>query len=302
MTNFRVSFDIWSSEKSIYEKGLVDNVKEELQKKGYTYEENGALWLKTSMFGDEKDRVIVKADGSNTYLLPDIAYHKDKYSRGYDKLIDVFGADHHGYIARLKGALAMLGENPEKLDIAILQMVRLVRGKEEIKMSKRTGNAVTINELVDEVGVNGVRYFFLARSIDTQMDFDLELATKQSNENPVYYIEYAHARICSILEEYKEKEEIEHFETITSSYAIELLSKMYEFKNIVEIAARKRVPHMITNYVYDLATLFHTFYAHEKVLTEDKKYTNERIHLIEAVGIVIRNALALIGVEARNKM
>jgi len=302
LTNFRVSFDIWSSEKSIYEKGLVDNVKEELQKKGYTYEENGALWLKTSMFGDEKDRVIVKADGSNTYLLPDIAYHKDKYSRGYDKLVDVFGADHHGYIARLKGALAMLGENPEKLDIAILQMVRLVRGKEEIKMSKRTGNAVTINELVDEVGLNGVRYFFLARSIDTQMDFDLELATKQSNENPVYYIEYAHARICSILEEYKEKEEIEHFETITSSYAIELLSKMYEFKNIVEIAARKRVPHMITNYVYDLATLFHTFYAHEKVLTEDKKYTNERIHLIEAVGIVIRNALALIGVEARNKM
>ena len=236
-------------------------------------------------------------------MLPDIAYHKDKYSRGYDKLIDVFGADHHGYMARLKGAIAMFGEDPKKLDIEILQMVRLVRGKEEIKMSKRTGNAVTINELVEEVGLNATRYFFAARSIDTQMDFDLELATKQSNDNPVYYVEYAHARICSILSDYKaDKENVEKYETITSSYAMELLSHMYEFGDIVEIAAKKRAPHMIVNYVYELATLFHTFYAHEKILSDDIKYTNERIHLIEATLIVIRNALALIGVEARNKM
>lgn len=303
LENFRVLFDIWSSEKSIYERGLVEKVKNDLIKNGYTYESDGALWIKTTLFGDEKDRVIVKADGTNTYLLPDIAYHIDKYSRGYDRLIDVFGADHHGYIARLKGALSMLGENPDKLDIEILQMVRLVRGKEEIKMSKRTGNAVTINELVEEVGLNATRYFFAARSIDTQMDFDLELAKKESNDNPVYYVEYAHARICSILNDYQGyKEDVEKYETITSPYAMELLVSMYEFRNIVEVAARKRAPHMITNYVYELATLFHSFYAHEKILTEDIQYTNERIHMIEATLIVIRNALALIGVEARNKM
>ncbi len=302
LENFRVSFDIWSSEKNIYKKGLVEEVKNILIKKGYTYEEDGALWIKTTLFGDTKDRVIVKADGSNTYLLPDIAYHKDKFARGYDKLINVFGADHHGYISRLKGALSMLGENPDKLDVEILQMVRLVKGKEEIKMSKRTGNAVSINELVEEVGLNATRYFFTARSIDTQMDFDLELATKQSNDNPVYYIEYAYARICSILNEYHEKEPVIKYETITSSYAIGLLQKMYEFRNIIEVAAKKKAPHMITNYVYELATLFHTFYAHEKVLTDDVKYTNERIHLIEATAIVIKNALALIGVEAREKM
>lgn len=302
LSDFRVSFDVWSSEKIIYEKGLVEKTRNDLTKNGYTYEKDGALWLKTTLFGDEKDRVIVKVDGSNTYLLPDIAYHREKYSRGYEKLIDVFGADHHGYIARLKAALSMLKEDPDKLDVEILQMVRLVRGNEEIKMSKRTGNAVTISELVEEVGLNAVRYFFSARSIDTQMDFDLELANKQSNDNPVYYVEYAHARICSILSDYKKRDKVSNYETIHSSYAISLLQKMYEFQNIVEIAARKHAPHMITNYVYELATLFHIFYAHEKVLTEDKKYTNERINLIEGVSIIIRNALFLIGVEARNKM
>lgn len=302
LKDFRVSFDLWSSEKEIYQRGLVELTKHQLIENGYTYEQDGALWLKTTLFGDEKDRVIVKADGSNTYLLPDIAYHIDKYDRGYDKLIDVFGADHHGYIARLKGSIAMLDKDPEKLDIEILQMVRLVRGKEEIKMSKRTGNAVTISELVEEVGLNATRYFFANRSIDTQMDFDLELATKQSNDNPVYYIEYAHARICSILEGTPKPNHIEKYKTLTSPYVIELLQKMYEFQNMVEVAARKRAPHMIANYVYDLATLFHTFYAHEKVLTDDQKHTNERICFIEAVAIVMKNALALIGIEARNKM
>lgn len=301
LSHFRVTFDVWSSEKSIYERGLVEQVKHDLIKNGYTYESDNALWLKTTLFGDEKDRVIVKADGTNTYLLPDIAYHKEKYSRGYTQLIDVFGADHHGYVARLKAALQMLKEDPNKLEVEILQMVRLVRGKEEIKMSKRTGNAVTIQELVEEVGLNATRYFFATRSIDTQMDFDLELATKQSSDNPVYYVEYAHARICSILKDYK-KEKIEKYETIHSTYAINLLSHLYEFRNIVEMSAKKKAPHMITNYVYELATLFHSFYAHEKIVTEDQKYTNERIHLIDATRIVIKNALTLIGVEARNKM
>lgn len=303
LANFRVSFDIWSSEKQIYEKGLVEEVKQQLKKNKYTFEENGALWIKTTMFGDDKDRVIVKADQTNTYLLPDIAYHLDKYNRGYETMIDVFGADHHGYMTRLKAALTMLKEDPNRLEIEILQMVRLVRGKEEIKMSKRTGNAVTINELVEEVGLNATRYFFATRSIDSQMDFDLELATKQSNDNPVYYIEYAHARICSILREYsKPKEPITNYETLNSSYVMDLLTHMYEFQNIVEVAAKRRSPHMIASYVYELASLFHVFYSHEKVLTDDIKYTNERIHLIESVAIVIRNALDLIGVIARDKM
>lgn len=303
LKDFRVEFDVWTSEKSIYQRGLVDETIHKLKENGYTYELDGALWLKTTNFHDEKDRVIVKADGTNTYLLPDIAYHLDKYKRGYDQLIDVFGADHHGYVARLKAAIAMLNENPDKLEVEILQMVRLVRGNEEIKMSKRTGNAVTIKDLVEEVGLDATRYFFATRSIDTQMDFDLDLATKKNNENPVYYVEYAHARICSILREWnRDITPLESYQTLHSNYTVDLLNKLYEFPNIVEISAKKKAPHMITNYVYEVATLFHTFYAHEKILTESFKDTQERICLIQAVAIVIKNALELIGVEAKNKM
>lgn len=303
LDEFRVGFDVWTSEQAIYDSGAVTETLNKLIRDGYTYEQDGALFLKTTMFGDEKDRVLVKTDKTNTYLLPDIAYHSNKYSRGFDEFIDVLGADHHGYIPRLKASIKMMGNDPEKLDVEILQMVRLVRGKEEIKMSKRTGNAVTIKELIDEVGVDATRYFFSSRSLDTQLDFDLELATKKSNENPVYYIDYAYARICSILDGKMDMiTEPITFTTLTSEYAKNLLSKLYEFTDVVKLAAMKRSPHIITNYAYDLAGLFHTFYAHEKVLTDDETSTKERLYFIYAVAITIKNALSLIGVEAIEKM
>ncbi|MBE6139874.1 MAG: arginine--tRNA ligase [Firmicutes bacterium] len=303
LSDFDIDFDVWYSETSLYEDNSVNNVLNNLIKNGYTYESEDAIWLKTTMFGDEKDRVLVKSDKNNTYLLPDIAYHINKYSRGYDSLIDVLGADHHGYIARLKASIKMMGYDPDKLDVKILQMVRLLKDGEEIKLSKRTGKTITLTELLEEVGKDASRYFFSMRSLDSQMDFDMTLATKKSNENPVYYIQYAHARICSIIREYnKEIKPIEKYETINSEYALDLLNKVYEFKDIVEISAKKREPHLIANYVYELASSFHSYYAHEKVLTDDLKYTEERINLIASVAITIKNACYLLGVSAPEKM
>ena len=302
LNDFRVSFDVWSSEVNLYKEKQVDNVLNKLKKSGYTYYSDDALFLKTSDFGDEKDRVLVKSDNNNTYLLPDIAYHINKYNRGYDKLIDVFGADHHGYIARLKAALTMLGEDADKLEVKILQMVRLLKNKEEIKLSKRTGKTLTISDLLDEVGVDAARYFFSSRSLDTQLDFDIELATKKSNENPVYYVSYAHARICSILNEYNKDMTSRSYSTLNSTYAYNLMTKIYEFTSVVKASALKEEPHLITNYVYELAKEFHSFYAHEKVLTSDNNYTQDRINLIKATKITIKNALRLIGVNAPEKM
>jgi len=303
LKNFRVDFDVWTSEKSIYERGLVNETLDLLKKSGYTYEKDEALWLKTTLFGDEKNRVLVKKDKTNTYFLPDIAYHMDKYNRNYDYLINVFGADHHGYIPRLKASIEILGNDPDKLSVEIIQMVRLVKGNQEIKMSKRTGNAISINDLVEEVGLDASRYFFLMRSIETQMDFDMDLATKKSNENPVYYVQYAYARICSILREYNNKIEVlDSYGSLDSEYANSLLIKLNEFKDTVKLSALKRKPHIITNYVYDLASLFHTFYAHEKVLSDNVESTREKVVLIKAISIVIKNCLELLGVEAKERM
>ena len=303
LSNIGVTFDIWTSEKNLYEQKEVENTLHKLQNSGYTYEQDGALWLKTTTFGDEKDRVLVKSDHTNTYLLPDIAYHINKYRRGYDQLIDVLGADHHGYVPRLKASIQIMGEDPKKLSIDILQMVRLIRNNEEVKMSKRTGNAVGMNDVVEEVGRNATRYLFISKSLDTQMDFNLDIATKQDTSNPVYYVEYAYARICSILREYKKSIDTNQiYDTIKSGYALALLSKLYELKEIVQTAAKKRMPHILTNYVYEVASAFHSFYAHEKVLTEDSVYTKERIALIQATAIVIKNTLNLIGVEPMEKM
>ncbi len=302
LKDFGVEFDIWYSETSLYENNEVDKVLNTLISNGYTYDSDNALWLKTTQFGDEKDRVLVKADKNNTYLLPDIAYHLNKYSRGYDELVDVLGADHHGYIARLKAAIKMMGEDPDKLNVKILQMVRLLQDGEEIKLSKRTGKTITLADLISDVGTSATRYFFAMRSLDSQMDFDMTLATKKSNENPVYYVSYAHARICSIIREYGQEIEPCSYNTIESEYAYDLLNKVYEFKSVVEMSARKKEPHLITNYLYDLASSFHTFYAHEKVLTDDSEYTKERINLIKSVAITIKNACYLIGVDAPDRM
>ena len=302
LSDFRIHFDKWSSETDLYKNKEVDNVLSKLKESGNTYMSDNALYLKTSLYGDEKDRVLVKSDHNNTYFLPDIAYHLNKYSRGYDKLIDVLGADHHGYINRLKAAITMMGEDANKLEVKILQMVRLLKNGEEIKLSKRTGKTLTLNDLLQEVGVDAARYFFSSRSLDTQLDFDMELATKKSNENPVYYVGYAHARICSILSEYNKETSGSDYKTLSSEYAINLLTKIYEFSDVVKSSALKEQPHLITNYVYELAQSFHSFYAHEKVLTNDTNYTNDRINLIKATKITIKNALKLIGVDAPEKM
>lgn len=303
LDEFRVYFDVWTSEKSIYQKNLVSETLNSLNKNGYTYMREDATWLKTTMFGDDKDRVLVKSDGTNTYLLPDIAYHLDKYKRGYDYLIDVLGADHHGYITRLKSGIHMMGEDENKLTIKILQMVKLLKDGEEVKLSKRTGKTITLKELIEEVGVDATRYFFANKSLDTQLDFDITLATSKSNENPVYYIQYAYARIASILRDYKKNIAIiKKYDTINSECAYNLLAKLYEFPNIVKLASQKYAPQIITNYVYELANCFHVFYNFEKVLTEDEKRTSERIHLIKATSIVIKNSLRLLSIETKDKM
>ena len=303
LDEFRVNFDIFTSEQSLYDKGLVENVINYLKKSNECYIEDDALWLKTTNHGDEKDRVIIKKDGTYTYFLPDIAYHNDKILRGYEEIIDVLGADHHGYINRLKAAIEILGKDSNILNVIILQMVRLLKDGEEIKLSKRTGKTITLNDLVDEVGVNAARYFFASKSPDTQMDFDLSLAVKNSNENPVYYIEYANARICSILNSYhKEVEEITNFKTINDPLAYTIMNKLMSFTDTIISASNKKEPHIICNYVYELATLFHSYYGKEKFITDDMEYTNERIALLNAIKIVINNALDLIGIIPRESM
>lgn len=303
LDTFRVNFDVFTSEKSLYDRGLVEKVLNSFKKNNECYIEDGALWLRTSNHGDEKDRVIVKNDGNYTYLLPDIAYHANKIDRGFDKLIDVLGSDHHGYVDRLKGSLEILGYDSSILDVKLLQMVRLLQNGEEIKISKRTGKTITLTDLIDEVGVNATRYFFASKSLDTQMDFDMSLAIKNSNENPVYYIEYANARITSILNNYKQEiKPINNFHTITEPIAYTIMNKLLNFTDTVISASVKQQPHIICNYVYELATLFHSYYSSEKFITEDEEYTRERMVLLKAIKIVINNSLNLIGIIPREQM
>lgn len=300
---YRTNFDVFTSEQSLYDNGMVDIVLDRLKKTNKCYIEDNALWLKTRDYGDEKDRVLIKNDGNYTYFLPDIAYHMDKYRRGYEEMIDVFGSDHHGYINRLKSAITILGEDPSKLDIKILQMVRLIKNNEEVKLSKRTGKTLTLTDLVEEVGINATRYFFSSKSLDSQMDFDLDLATKQSNENPIYYIEYANARICSILNKYhKYDKKIEKYRNIKEIDTYIILKKLYEFEDIVISAGKNKLPHLIANYVYELASLFHSYYAKNKIITDNEEETQEKIMLIKAIKIVLNNALDLIGIIPREQM
>ncbi|MCI6265557.1 MAG: arginine--tRNA ligase [Erysipelotrichaceae bacterium] len=303
LDRYRVNFNIFTSEQSLYDKCLVDDVLNQLRNSDNCYIKEDALWLKTSSYGDEKDRVLIKSDGNYTYLTPDIAYHIDKINRGYDELIDVLGSDHHGYINRLKAALIILGKNSNILDIKILQMVRLIKDGEELKLSKRTGKTITLMDLVDEIGVNATRYFFSSHSLDTSMDLNIDLALKQSNENPVYYIEYANARICSILKNYKKKI-IQHdkYTTLNSEETYTILNKLSDFQDVVISASLRKEPHLIANYVYDLASTFHSFYAKEKMITEDELATSERMNLLLAIQIVIQNALDLLGIIPREEM
>ncbi|EGQ2796953.1 arginine--tRNA ligase [Staphylococcus pseudintermedius] len=306
LADFNIHFDNWFSETSLYEKGEIKAVLERMKENGYTYEQDGATWLRTTDFKDDKDRVLIKKDGTYTYFLPDIAYHYDKFQRGNDNLINLFGADHHGYINRLKASLETFGVDSDRLEIQIMQMVRLMQDGEEVKMSKRTGNAITLREIMEEVGIDAARYFLTMRSADTHFDFDMALAKEQSQDNPVYYAQYAHARICSILRQAEAQgyqvEKGADYQTITNDKAIELLKKVAEFEPMIEGAAEARAPHRVTNYIQDLAAHFHKFYNAEKVLTEDQAKTKAHLALIDAVRITLRNALQLVGVTAPEQM
>ncbi|WP_040206872.1 arginine--tRNA ligase [Neobacillus jeddahensis] len=307
LEDFRVGFDVWYSETSLYKNGKIDQALAALRESGYVYDQDGATWLRSTDFGDDKDRVLIKQDGSYTYLTPDIAYHKDKLERGFEKLINIWGADHHGYIPRMKAAIQALGYDREALEVEIIQLVHLYKNGEKMKMSKRTGKAVTMRDLVDEVGLDATRYFFAMRSSDTHMDFDLDLAVSESNENPVYYAQYAHARISSILRSGEEQgisfAGDANYALVSSEKEIDLLKKLGEFPSAVGEAAVKRVPHRITNYVFELASTFHSFYNAEKVLdSEHVDRTKARLALVRSVQITLKNALALIGVSAPEKM
>ncbi|MGK0554745.1 arginine--tRNA ligase [Macrococcus capreoli] len=306
LTEFNVHFDNWFSETSLYENKEIDKALEKMRENGYLFEQDGATWLRTTEFGDDKDRVLIKKDGSYTYFLPDIAYHYDKIERGYDTLINLFGADHHGYINRLKASLETFGTDSKRLEIQVMQMVRLLQDGQEVKMSKRTGNAITLRDIMDEVGIDAARYFLTMRSADTHFDFDMELAKSQSSDNPVYYAQYAHARICSMLRQAAENGIVPatdvDFSLITNEKAFELLKRIADFETVIEQAADARAPHRITNYIQDLAAHFHKFYNAEKVLTDDVEKSKAHVALIEAARITLQNALTLVGVTSPEKM
>lgn len=307
LNDFRVEFDVWFSEKSLYENKEVIKTVEFLKENNYTYELEGAVWLKTSDYDDEKDRVIVKSDGTYTYITPDVAYHKNKLDRGYTMLIDVLGGDHHGYINRLKAAIEMVGGKSDILEVEILQMVKVLQNGEEVKMSKRSGKAITLRDLIDDVGVDPIRYFFAMRSLNTHMDLDLDLALKQTNENPVYYVQYAHARINSIFvtaesKGFNVKELPKTFNTFTSDKTFELISLLGGFTDALRQSALQRAPHKITNYINSLASAFHSFYNDEQVISTDQDKTMERLALLKATKTILKIALDLVGVSAPNKM
>ena len=298
---FRVKHDVFSSEKVIRSNGAVEKELEFLNK--YTYQEDGATLLKTSEFLDDKDRVIVKSNGDYTYFLPDIVYHVNKMSRGFNQLIDVLGADHHGYINRMKSALMMHGYSADVLDIALVQMVRFLKNGVEYKASKRSGDAITLRDVCEEVGVDAMRYFFAMRAPSSHLDFDMDLAIEQSSNNPVYYAQYAHARLCSIIEQGKDIKIDEDAKLLEKPSEMALLKHLASFSNVIIDAAKERAPYKITNYIHDLAKLVHGFYTECRVIDRDNiDLSSSRLALCLASKIVMKNALDLIGVSAPERM
>ncbi|MFH1149280.1 MAG: arginine--tRNA ligase [Actinomycetota bacterium] len=303
-----VRFDVWFSERELYRNGEVERTLAELEERGEAYRYEGALWLKTSEYGDEKDRVLVRSNGEPTYFASDIAYHHDKMLRGFDLVIDIWGADHHGYVARMKASMDAMGYGAEHLEVILGHLVRLYRAGEPVVMSKRTGDIITLDELLDEVGPDAARYFFLQRTSDSPLDLDIELARKESPENPVYYVQYAHARICSIIRFAAEQgagdrvpspEEIALLDTTAE---MDLIRKLAELEEIVVICARQRTPHRLTKYAEELAALFHVFYRDCRVVTEDEGLTAARMFLVKGVRQVLEIALGLLGVSAPESM
>jgi arginyl-tRNA synthetase len=305
---FGVHFDNWFSETSIYEDNLIPPVLKELRDNGHIYEEEGATWLNTTPLGDDKNRVLIKNDGSFTYLTPDIAYHRNKFGRGFERLINIWGADHHGYIPRMKAAMTALGFEADRLVVLIAQMVSLFQNGEKVKMSKRTGKAVTMEDLMDEVGVDPIRYFFAMRSMDSHLDFDMDLAVSQSNENPVYYVQYAHARICSIFRQAEEQgiavlplAQVD-LTQLSSEAEFDLLRKIGELPEEIAIAAEQYAPHRMIRYVYELASQFHSYYRGHYVITDDVALTQARLALLGALRTTLANTLRVVGVSAPERM
>ncbi len=306
LEQFGVKFDVISSEQRAYDTGSVERAIQLLQKRGLTYESEGALWLRTTDFGDDKDRVLRKSDGTLTYLTPDIAYHVDKHDRGFDRAIDVWGADHHGYIPRMRAALAALGYPPEFFDVELVQLVRVVRGGEEVKMSKRSGEFVTLRDLYEEVGVDAARYFFLARKGASPLDFDIDLAKKQTDENPIFYVQMAHARLSGIFRTaQRDPDTVEgnlDMRALPDPEDVDLLKKLVQFPEGVEKAAREREPHRITVYLHELATVVHGWYHRTRTLGEPPDVERGRLLLTRAARVVLANGLALLGISAPDRM
>lgn len=302
LVTFGVRMDNWVSEKSLYDEGRVIKGLEGLKEGGFTYESEGALWFRSTDFQDDKDRVLIKSDGSYTYLVPDISYHLYKMERGYDQLVDLLGGDHHGYIARMDAALQAFGY-VNAFEVDIIQMVRMIENGVEVKMSKRTGNAIALTELVDDIGIDATRYFFVSRALQTPLDFDMDLARSSSNDNPVFYAQYAHARICTILKSSGDLQELDKYTRLVHAKEIELMKLLNEFPSVVADAAATRQVHKVPNYIHTLAQTFHSFYGAVKVKDESQpELTQERLHLLDATRITLANALHIIGVSAPESM
>ncbi|MGM0502553.1 MAG: arginine--tRNA ligase [Bacillota bacterium] len=307
LNEFEIEFDNWFSERTLHP-DAIEEVIAELREKGFIYEQEGALWFKSTEFGDDKDRVVVKSDGSYTYFAPDIAYHKDKYERGFDHAVNVLGADHHGYVARMEAVVKALGYSEDWLDIILVQLVNLLRDGETVTMSKRAGEFVTLRDVVEEVGIDAARYFYVLRDTDSHLDFDLKLAKEESTDNPVYYIQYAHARICSIEDQLKESGykiyELEDVDlsNLTADIEFELIEKLAQYPTEIATSAESKAPHHIARYAYELASLFHKFYNKCHVLGEDEELLKARTSLVEATKQVLLNVLAVLGISAPESM
>ncbi|MDO4177693.1 MAG: arginine--tRNA ligase [Phascolarctobacterium sp.] len=308
LADFRVEFDTWFSEQTLHDAGKIKESCLMLKEQGYVYEKDGALWLNSTQYGDDKDRVVIRDNGIPTYFAADIAYHRNKFERGFSHVINLWGADHHGYIARMKAAVKALGYDPEQLEVLLLQMVRLYRNGSMVKLSKRTGETVTIRELMDEVGVDAARYFFCMRSLDSQLDFDMTLASEKSNENPVYYVQYAHARICSIMRQLAEANiavaptsELK-LNSLVEASELDLIKKLGEYPEMIATAAKERAVHRVATYVFELAGLFHSFYNACRIIGVEADVQQARIALASATKNTIKHALGILGVSAPERM
>lgn len=299
---FGVVYEEWFSESSLVASGAVDRAVERLKASGHLYEQNGAWWFRSTKFGDEKDRVVIRDNGQATYFASDIAYHMDKMERGYDRVIDVWGADHHGYVPRVKAALQALGDDTDKLDVLLVQFAILYRGGEKAQMSTRSGEFVTLRQLREEVGNDAARFFYVMRKCEQHMDFDLDLAKSQSNDNPVYYIQYAHARICSVLNQLNDSLQQPDLSLLDNDHEQALITLLQRYPEVVEAAALAHEPHQIAYYLRDLANDFHAYYNAHQFIVDDAALRNARIALISAARQVISNGLGLLGVSAPEKM